>query len=120
MSDVKLLKDTDSTVVIVKLNKLRTYNIAEIRKIAFTGSGFWTGFLVGLGAGTAVSSFVILVYGGELIPFIFYGALWSIPIGVVGGIIGAVLAKDEIYIFEKGFTKSKSKKVNFIIEKHKQ
>jgi hypothetical protein len=124
MTDVKLVKDTDSTIRILKIHRLKTYNIAAIRKIVFTSEGFGKGFLYGAGIGAALGTIVVFSLGGFYMEaagyFVLYLAGIAASSGLIGGIIGAASTKDDIYIFDKGFTKVKSKKINFIIEKHKQ
>jgi hypothetical protein len=120
LTDVKLVKESDSTILILKYRKIKSYPVSSIRRIVFRHSGFLTGSMIGLGAGTAVSALIFMAYSGDLFLSVFYGALVSIPVGVIGGIIGAIIANDEVYEFEKGSPPAKVKKINYIIGKHKQ
>lgn len=126
MTDVKLVKETDSTVKILKIDRIRTYKIASIRKIVFSNPGFGTGFLYGFGVGAALSISFMFAYpvDKEWTEHLGYKMLFllavSVPAGLIGGIIGAITSKEDIYLFEKGFSKVKSKKINYIIDKHRQ
>ncbi|HMQ99626.1 MAG TPA: hypothetical protein PKE39_11435 [Ignavibacteria bacterium] len=122
--NVRVILDTDTTIRVVKDNRSKTVNIAGIRKMEFKpsapfGKGYFIGSLVGIGIGLVTG---LSISGGHgsigfpgLIAFCF---LASIPAGLVGGVIGAITAKNEMYLFEKGLKANKIKRIEFIIKKH--
>lgn len=122
--NVRVILDTDTTIRVIKDNRSKTVNIAGIRKMEFKpsapfGKGYFIGSLVGMGV---VLVTALTISGGHgsisfpgLIAFCF---LSSIPAGLVGGVIGAITAKNEKYLFEKGLKANKSKRIEFIIKKH--
>lgn len=120
---VKLSADTDSTVKVLKEDRYKVISIASIRKIEFKppapfGKGYFIGSLIGAGLSfvTLVSFGAIgYVHFGEIIAFC---GLTSIPAGLIGGVVGMLTAKNDIYIFEKGDSPVKLKRIRYLIEKH--
>lgn len=122
--NVRIILHTDTTIKVVKDNRPKTVNIAGIRKMEFKpsmpfGKGYFIGSLVGVGVGLVTA---LTISGGHgsigfpgLIAFCF---LTSIPAGLVGGVIGAITAKNEMYLFEYGLSPGKIKRIDFIIRKH--
>ena len=125
LSGVKLIIDTDSTLKTIKDKKTKIINIAGIRKIVFKtsapfGNGYLTGSLVGLGVGFLTG--ILYAHGSSssyVIPgSILLGLITSIPAGLIGGVIGVLSANDEVYLFDKGITPMKSKRIRYAMEKH--
>lgn len=122
MSGVMLVKDTDSTIKVIKENRTKIQNISGIRKIAFkTTAPFGKGYLIGslVGAGISFVTILLLSLGSaEVYQYIVYSALGSIPFGVIGGLLGEIFARDDIYLFESGNYPAKLKRIHYAMSKH--
>lgn len=122
MSGVLLVKDTDTTIKVIKDNKSKILNIAVIRKIVFRSNApFGKGYLIGslIGAGVSFVSIMLLSMGSaEVYQYIVYSALGSIPFGVIGGLLGEIFAKDDIYLFENGIYPAKIKRIHYAMSNH--
>lgn len=121
---VKLSVETDSTIKAFKEGGYKSINIASIRKIEFKpaspfGKGYFIGSLVGAGVGLISLLYLSEWSGTTSVPrIIAYCALTSIPAGLIGGVIGLLTAENDVYIFEKGKSIVKSKRIKYILEKH--
>jgi len=132
--NVKLKADGDSSVFLIKTAGkqyspviFKSIKISEIRKIEFEGSGFVEGALIGAGTGFAAGLLLCLTWpeNSDWKPPNFNQSLeisffFAIPGALVGGIIGAVTKKNDIYLLSPGYSKTKSKRIKYLIEKHKQ
>lgn len=122
MSGVLLVKDTDSTIKVIKDNRTKIQNISGIRKIAFkTTAPFGKGYLIGslVGAGVSFVTILLLSLGSaEVYQYIVYSALGSIPFGVIGGLLGEIFARDDIYLFDSGNYPAKLKRIHYAMSKH--
>ncbi|MCI0448242.1 MAG: hypothetical protein L0Y79_00455 [Chlorobi bacterium] len=127
LKDVKLIYQSDSTLLALKESKARVIKIEDVRKIVFTaGSGFWKGFLigdaVGLGSGLLFGILISSDEGsffkagfGEVLGF---GFIFALPAGLAGGVIGAIADRDVSYTLPDGYSVTKAKRVQYIIKKH--
>lgn len=124
LTDVKIIVETknDTTIRIVKNNRTKRVNIAGIRKIEFRptqpfGKGYFIGSIVGVGLGLA-TALTFSGYGFSLPGTLALCFLTSIPAGIIGGVVGAVTAENEKYLFSNGLTPLKIKRMRYVIEKH--
>ncbi len=122
MNDVLLVIDTDSTINVIKGNRAKILSIAGIRKIVFKniapfGKGYWIGSIIGAGV-SFLTIYVLSLGGGEVYQYIVYSALGSIPFGIIGGLIGEIFSKDDVYLFNKGIYPQKVKRIKTLIQKH--
>lgn len=122
LNDVLLVTDSDSTIKVIKENRTKILNIAGIRKIVFKNiAPFGKGYLIGsiIGAGVSFLTIYVLSLGGaEVYHYIVFSALGSIPFGVIGGLIGEIFSKDDVYLFNKGIYPQKVKRIKALIQKH--
>lgn len=131
LSDKTLLKDvnvlfiSDTSVYAVKYAGKREVMISDIRKIVFKPvAPFWKGYLVGSAIGFATIFIPSLFtkgggesWGGPGIGA-YIGLIVSIPAGLIGGVIHAFAAADEVYNFEPGYSISKYKRLAYIVRNH--
>ncbi len=126
LSDVKLIKDTDSTLKVVKNKRSKIINIAGIRKIVFkTPAPFGRGYLYGSAVGFGIGFISLAFYRssgewkiGGVEQGLVFGLICSIPAGLIGGVIGVVSAADDVYLFDSGISQVKKKRVEYVIDKH--
>ncbi len=127
LKDVKLVSATDSSVFAIKDVYSRNVNNSDIRKIVFKPAApFGYGFLIGSAIGF-VAGFLPLAFaegGGH--PDIsgpgaglIFGLILAIPTGLVGGLIGLVVASDDVYYFDKGYSITKNKRLKYVMHKHR-
>jgi hypothetical protein len=126
LKDVKLILDTDSTLITLKQKRSKTINISGIRKIVFKQSApFGTGYFYGSVIGFALG-FMTLAFspgGGHpdfsgIGPGLILGLVTSIPFGLVGGLISSLTASDDTYLFDEGLYPAKINRIRYLIEKH--
>jgi len=126
LKDVKLILDSDSTLITLKQKRSKTINISGIRKIVFKQSApFGTGYFYGSVIGFALG-FMTLAFspgGGHpdisgVGPGLILGLLTSVPFGLTGGLIGSLTASDDIYLFDEGIYPAKVKRIRYLVEKH--
>lgn len=118
LKNVKVILDTDSTLKIVKGSRSSIINITGIRKIVFKPvTPFGYGYLFGSAAGF-ISGFVTIAAAGYIGYGIFAGFICSIPLGLIGGVVGLVTAKDEVHLFNDGIYAVKIKRIRYLVEKH--
>lgn len=121
---VKLSADTDSTLKVLKDGRYKVISIASIRKIEFKpetpfGKGYFIGSLVGAGVGLITALAFTGGYGVVDIPgLIAFCGITSIPGGIIGGVIGLLTAENDVFLFDKGNSVVKSKRIRYLIEKH--
>lgn len=105
--DVQMFNLIDSTVGFLKDKKSGKLNVADIRTIKFKAKGFWKGALYGTGAGF-LTGFVIRVTGGLKLESdgsndgsigqgFAVGVILAVPVGLIGGGIGSLIAEDHLY-----------------------
>ena len=126
LKDVRLLSCSDSNISIIKDKKQREVPVSLVRKITFIEPGFLKGFIIGAGIGFASGLLLGLTWPensemgnpnfGESM---MLGMIFSIPTGLIGGIIGAITKTDQVYLLSTGYSSMKVKRINYIIEKHK-
>lgn len=123
--DVKLISITDTTIKLVKEDRVKIINIAGIRKIVFKPSApFGKGFLYGASVGFAFGFFALAFHDshgeniGGIGPGVVFGLICAIPTGLVGGVIGVLISSDDIYLFDNGITPAKIKRIKYAMEKH--
>ena len=126
LKDVRLLYESDSTLIAIKKLSTRNIKYADIRKIVFKPNApFGYGFLYGGGIGF-LSGFLAFAFaeGGGHPDFsgpgvgIIAGLILAVPTGLVGGLVGLLVARDDIYNFDKGSSSSKVKRIKYIMKKH--
>jgi hypothetical protein len=121
LKNVSLVKLSGNSLFVVKDGIRKKIEAQDINKIRFPGSsGFWTGAVVGTGASLAAWTFVIIAFRGEFTPnIIAYELLFSLPAGLVGGLIGLIFStNDEVYDISGGNPNARLKRLKYIIEKH--
>lgn len=123
--DVKLIAITDTSIKLVKEDRVKIINIAGMRKIVFKPSSpFGKGLLYGALGGFAFGFFALAFHDnhGESIggvgAGVIFGLICAIPTGLVGGVIGVLASGDDVYLFDKGITPAKIKRVKYAMEKH--
>jgi hypothetical protein len=112
----------DSLISIEKEGVRKKIDVFEVNKIKFKSDWtFWDGALMGAGIPLAVFIFYTSFadkhdksYPGVLM--ISLGAI--IPAGIIGGVIGIMTQKDDLYDFSNANPKAKLKRMNHIIKKH--
>lgn len=130
IKDAKLMLESDTILITIKGQKQKVIKIADVRKIVFKPiAPFGKGFIIGAGIGF-VSGFIsifafaergghpdisVLLGGGLII-----GLVLALPCGVIGGVIGAIASKSDVYYFDKGISSAKLKRVKYIIKKHSE
>lgn len=128
LKDVSLFINNDTTLLAYSGSYKREIKLSDIKKIVFKGSGgFGTGFLIGAIAGFS-AGFLPLAFskseghGGPGGPGlgVVVGLIFALPAGLAGGVVGAFLDKDDVYIFESGLSKNKHSMLKYIILKHKE
>ncbi|MCC7159472.1 MAG: hypothetical protein IT281_08040 [Ignavibacteria bacterium] len=124
LANMNLMLATDSTIFALKNGKKKEIKYSDVRKLVFLSEApFGKGFFE-IGAAGFVFGFLLVAFNGEnssyrgVGPGIVSGLICAIPAGLIGGIIYAMTAKDDIYIFPKGKSDSKSKKIKYLIQKH--
>ena len=126
LKDVNLLILSDSSFYAVKYAAKRVILISDIRKVVFKPvAPFWKGYLVGSLAGFAIGFLPLAFTKGGGHPDIsgpgvgiVVGLILSIPAGLIGGVIHAFAAADEVYNFEQGYSFTKYKRLAYIIKNH--
>ncbi len=126
LAGVELVKDTDSTLKIIKNDRSKIINIAGIRKIVFkTPAPFGRGYLIGSGIGFLIGFFPLALSKGGghpdisgFGPGVIFGLICSVPAGLIGGVIGVLSASDDVYLFENGIYPVKIKRIIYAMEKH--
>jgi hypothetical protein len=127
LKDVELVWESDTTLIAVKEKKSRTIKIEDIRKIVFKPvAPFGHGFLIGGAIGFAIG-FIPFVFteptsenwhiGGPATGFIV-GLILVVPCGLIGGIVGLIASKDDVYNFDGGISNLKSKRMRYVMKKH--
>jgi hypothetical protein len=126
LSGIKLIKDTDSTLKTFKDDRYKVIRISDIRKIVFKPSvPFLKGALIGGGIGFLVGFLPVTFskgtghpdYSGPIFG-LFFGTVLAIPAALVGGVMGLLMAVDEIYTFKRGINPDKLKSLKQLMEKH--
>lgn len=126
LKEVSLVGYSDTTFMAFKEPGKREVPYSQVRKITFKPSApFGKGYLIGSAVGFLIG-FVPLAFskgGGH--PDIsgpgvgaIVGLLFSVPCGLVGGVIGLLSAQDEVYLFDQGAPPAKIKRINYLIEQH--
>jgi hypothetical protein len=126
LKDVNLFAKNDSTLVVFKEMGKREVSYSEIRKIAFKPSApFGKGYLIGSAIGFLIGFIPpTLSRGGGHPDFsgpgvgLIVGLIFSVPCGLIGGVIGLLTAQDEVYLFDKGAPPVKKKRIDYLIEQH--
>lgn len=125
LKDVELVFESDSTLIAVKEKKPRRIWLRDIRKIVFKPvAPFGTGFLIGGGVGFLIG-FIPAVFAGEggewylggRYGFLF-GLVMAVPCGLIGGVVGLIGSKDDVYNFDKGLSHAKVKRMKYVMKKH--
>lgn len=131
-SDMNLMSMGDSTLLMLRKSQTspdieKTIRINDIRKLEFEGPGFGRGMLIGsligFGMGLAFCLSMPDLIGYNNLPFedmMGISLSCAIPSGLIGGLIGAIFRKDDIYLLPKGYSNPKAKRIKYLIEKHKQ
>lgn len=127
LKDVKLLPAGDSNLTVLKGEVEKNLPIAGVRKLVFPYPGFGNGALIGAGIGFASGLLLGLTWPehsewgkpnfGESM---LLGILFSIPTGLVGGVVGALVKTDDSYLLPPGYSITKAKRIKYIMQKHKQ
>lgn len=120
--EVNILSLTDSTLRIDKKGVIKVIDVNQINKIKFRGaSGFWSGALIGAGISTFGWLITGIAAGESALPFVLlYAGLTFLPSGLVGGLVGLMVApEDELYDVSGGNPKAKLKRLRYIIDGHK-
>lgn len=122
LNNVQLVADTDSTLKVVRGEHSKIINIAGIRKIVFkTSAPFGKGYLIGSIIGAGVSFLTIYIFSlgsAEVYHYIVYSGLGSIPFGIIGGLIGEIFSKDDVYLFDNGIYPQKINRIKHAMSKH--
>lgn len=126
INDAELIYLNDSTLKVIEPGRRQEIEISKVRKIVFKPTApFGKGFLIGAGIGFAAGFFSFAFvephgeqWGGPGVGLIF-GLLLSVPTGLIGGVVGVITSSEDIYLFDRGLTVSKSKRLKYIIEKHR-
>lgn len=125
--DVELLYLSDSTFEAFGGGMKKILLVSAVRKVVFKPvAPFGKGFLIGAGTGFLAGflPFAFIephgeTWGGPGVGLIF-GLILAIPGGLIGGVVGVLTSSEDTYLFEKGFTAAKSKRLKYIIEKHRK
>ncbi len=126
LKSVNLLHYSDTSLMAFKGIGKREVPYSQIRKIAFKPSApFGKGYLIGSAIGFLIGFIPpTLSRGGGHPDFsgpgvgAIVGLLFSIPCGLIGGVIGLLTAQDEVYFFDKGSTPVKNKRIRYLIDQH--
>jgi hypothetical protein len=126
LKDVRLILVTDSTLKAIRDDRSKIIKISGIRKIVFKPiAPFVKGMLVGAGIGFLVGFLPVAFSEGGghpgycgFGPGVFIGLICAIPAGLIGGVVGVLVASDDVYLFDKGVDPKKTKRIRYIIEKH--
>ncbi len=126
LKDVRLIKDTDSTLKVFKEDRYRVINISVVRKIIFTSQApFLKGALIGGGIGFLIGFIPPTFSKGGGHPDLsgpefglIFGSLFAVPSALIGGVLGVLFAYDEKYDFKPGLNKEKLIAIRQIMEKH--
>jgi len=112
----------DSILSIEKGGVRKKINVFEVNKIKFKSEWtFWDGAL--MGSGIPLALFILFTSFGDrdndsygYVVVFSLGAI--IPAGVIGGVLGILLQKDDLYDFSSANPKAKLKRIKYIIHKH--
>jgi hypothetical protein len=120
--NVNMISLSDTTLEISKMGVKRFIGVNQINKIRFSsGSGFWTGALIGSGVSTLGWLIAGLAIGhGEGLPYaLLYGLVSLLPSALVGGLIGLVATpEDYLYDISGGNPNARLKRLKYIMQKH--
>jgi len=122
LKDVKMVSITDTNLLVVKDSVQRVVNSKEVMKIVFkAGGGFWRGALFGMGLSLAVWGTIGATSGfSEGFGYgILVGLVFGVPVALVGGLVGAFADKDDVYYLVHMQNENKSKRIKYIMGKHK-
>lgn len=126
LKDVNLALAGDSSLYAYKELAKREIPYSDITRIVFKPSApFWKGYLAGASFGF-LAGFIPLAFskGGGHPDFsgpgagLIVGLIFSVPAGLIGGAVGVLAAYDDVYNFRAGVTRSKIKRIKYIILKH--
>ncbi|MDZ4713014.1 MAG: hypothetical protein SGI89_11910 [bacterium] len=124
---VNLFGLNDSTVKILKSDVTKKIKINDIRSVKFKGRGFMkglgigalTGFVVGVIAGADGFSLVHKSEKGSFGQAFALGMILAIPLGVIGGPLGAAFAEDQYFNAGNLDFDSKCKKLYKLMKEYK-
>jgi hypothetical protein len=127
MNDVELVYLNDSTLQSIKQGIPKPVKISGVRKIVFKPiAPFGRGYIIGSAIGFAAGFFSLAFarghgeqWGGPGVGLVF-GFLLSVPAGLLGGVVGVISSSEDIYLFESGTNTAKSKRLKYIVEKHRK
>jgi hypothetical protein len=120
LKNVRLVALRGNLLVVEKEGIKKEINVQDINKIKFSGSsGFWVGAGIGAGISIVGGALLGLASVGKGPPYaLMYGLVYSIPTGLVGGLIGLITeSDDELYDMGGGNPNAKLKRLRYIIDK---
>ncbi|MEO8664839.1 MAG: hypothetical protein ABI462_05025 [Ignavibacteria bacterium] len=125
---VNMFDADDSTVKILKNNYVKVIPVKDIRSITFQGHGFGPGALTG-----AAIAFGLGLLGGKGInatgdgtqewkigTALAIGCILAVPLLLIGGGIGALLADDKLYDLSELNFEDKRKQILFLIKEYSE
>jgi len=125
--EVNLFGLSDSTVNILKENLSKEILIKDIKSIKFKGGGFWNGALIGAGTAFVLGYVTVALAdtadeefknGSVFLNGLLVGAAFTLPLGLLGGLIGAVVPKDHIFNFKKPDFEANRMTLKYIFKKY--
>jgi hypothetical protein len=119
LKDVQIVEAGDSTFTAYKEGVSKVIAYENLVRIKFRNNGFWTGAVIG-GAGVfGIFAITGALYGKEAAGWgVMLGALFSLPAGLVGGLIGEFAAQDEVVDFKGLNNNLKAKRLKLLMQKH--
>lgn len=121
LKDVSMIKLTGSSLFVVKKGISKKIDVQDINKIVFPGkSGFWTGAVIGTGISAVAWTLTVIAFRGEFSPNVIAGVIiYSLPGGLLGGLIGLIFSSsDVVYDISGGNPSARMKRLKYIMQKH--
>jgi len=127
VTEVSLGKLLDTTVNIYKDGFSKSINISEIKRVTFKNHAFWTGAAVGFAASVVFWGVYGLMLNHHGHPDFFgggggflVGLVLGVPIGLVSGMVAEFVTADDTYNFKGNNTNAKTKRLKYIMQKHRK
>jgi len=118
--DVNIFGLSDSSFKILQKDSVKELMIKDVSIIKFYRRGFWTGALAGAGTAFAIGLLAGKGYSSgdgsqdyKIGNVLAVTIILSVPLGLIGGGIGVLFARDHLYVLNNKDFKEKEKRLNF-------
>lgn len=122
LKEVRMVSVNDSNLLVIKDSVRRVLNTTDVMKIVFRGgAGFVKGAIFGMGLSLGVWGTIGATTSGSngFGVGLAVGLIYGLPAVLVGGFVGVLADRDDVYYLMHMKNTNKIKRIKYIISKHK-